>query len=192
MDFSPELVHEQADAYSSRQPLHDVEEEHREMLPSLLRGGDFGWRDPQWVVQWYFRRHLGAYPDAARREAENAYGKNSYEAVSKALTEATETDETEPKLAALTELTGVNVSLASAFLHYLHPERYIVGSRREWSVLATAGRVESAYPEPFTARDCTQFIQVCREIATECDCSLQTVYQALWMLSVDYEFPSDD
>ncbi|ESS12692.1 MAG: hypothetical protein A07HR60_00391 [uncultured archaeon A07HR60] len=188
MELSPDVVRDEAESYPNRQPMFSMEQEHRSMLPNLLGDGDFGWRDAEWVVQWHFRRHLGAYPDRSRRDAENAYGDNDYEAVADALAAARTTDDLEEKFTALTQLRGVGGELASAFLHYLHPEEFLVVSGREWSVLEAAGRVERSYPDSLTIDEYSQYLEACRTLATTAGCELRTVYQAVWMLSTDYEF----
>ena len=188
MELSPDVVRDEAESYPNRQPMFSVEKEHRSMLPNLLAGGDFGWRDAEWVVQWHFRRHLGAYPDRSRRDAESAYGDNDYEAVADALATALNTDGFEEKLAALTQLHGVDIKLASAFLHYLHPQEFLVVSGREWSVLEAAGRLEESDPDSLTVDKYSRYLEACRTVATTADCELRTVYQAIWMLSTDYEF----
>ena len=188
MELSPDIIRDEAERYPDRQPMFSAEKEHRSMLPNLLGGGDFGWRDAEWVVQWHFRRHLGAYPDKSRRDAENAYGDNDYEAVADALGAALNTDDLEEKLTALTELRGVGVALASAFLHYLHSQEFLVVSGREWSVLEAAGRLEQSYPDSLTVDEYSQYLEACRTLAATTGCELRTVYQAVWMLSTGYKF----
>ena len=188
MELSPDVVRDEAEKYPNRQPMFSVEKEHRSMLPNLLGDDDFGWRDAEWVVQWYFRRHLGAYPEKSRRDAESAYGDNDYEAVADALAAALNTENLEEKLPALTRLRGVGIELGSAFLHYLHPQEFLVVSGREWSVLKAADRLEQSYPDSLTIDEYSQYLEACRTVATTADCELRTVYQAVWMLSTDYEF----
>jgi hypothetical protein len=185
MDLTPSLVEETAAAYEERQPLWAVEAEHVEMLPGLLGGGDFGWRDPEWVVQWYYRRLLGAYPDDRRRAAESAYGENDYEDVHAAVTGAAAADRTPEKLDRLTALRGVDVSVASAFLAFLHPERHLVCSEREWETLRAAGELDDPYPDPLSAAAYESYLATCRAVADRCDCSLWTLYRALWTLAED-------
>jgi hypothetical protein len=187
MALDPEDVTAAADAYQSRQPMAAVEDEHREFLPDLLASGEFGWRDPEWVVQWFYRRHLGTYPDRERREREDAYGENDYEAVQRALTTAASADETREKLDALTALDGVDVPVASAFLAFCHPDRYLVCSEREWRVLYVHDELARPYPRPPTATDYERYLDVAREVAERCGCSLPTLARACWVLGADDE-----
>jgi len=182
MDLTSELVERKAREYRDTAPLYAVEREHVEMLPDMLASGDFGWRDPEWVVQWYFRRHLGAYPDRARREAEAAYDENDYEDVADALRGAFDAETIADRLDSLTDLTGVDVPLASAFLQFALPDRYVAVSEREWAALREADELDDPYPDPFTPADYETFVDAVRSVADRCDCDLYTLYQALWQL----------
>jgi hypothetical protein len=185
MDLTPSLVADSAEAYEDVQPLFAVEDEHVEILPGMFADGEFGWRDPEWVVQWYYRRFLGAYPGAKRRAAEDAYGENTYEDVHAAIGGAVEADETTAKLDHLTTLEGVDVSIASAFLAFLHPERYVVCSEPEWETLLAAGEIDAAYPDPPSVPEYESYLATCRAVADRCSCSLWTLYRALWTLGED-------
>ncbi|MEF8773274.1 MAG: hypothetical protein V5A23_00050 [Halobacteriales archaeon] len=180
MALTPDTVEALADDYHDTQPLAAIEDEHYEMLPSALAAGDFGWRDAEWIDQWFYRRFLGTYPDAARRERESAYGDNDYEAVRDAIAEAADAAETRAKLEALTTLSGVDVPVASAFLQFLDPEAYLVMSAREWTVLRNAGELDAAYPAEPDAGDYERYLSACRDVADRCGSDLRTVYRALW------------
>lgn len=180
MDLTPSFLEDRAEAYPEIQPLSAVEREHVEMLPGMFADGEFGWRDPEWVVQWYYRRFLGSYPDAERRAAEDAYGQNSYEDVDEAIRGATAADSAIEKLECLTALDGVDVSMASAFLAFLHPERCIVCSEREWETLRAAGELDDPYPDPPAPEAYESYLATCRAVADRCDVSLWRLYRALW------------
>lgn len=171
--------------YEETQPLAASEAEHLEMLSSAFATGDFGWRDAEWVVQWFYRRFLGTYPDKTRRELEDDYGENSYEAVREAVTGSASATATETKLNLLTELTGVGVSVASAFLQFLDPESYVVMSSREWGVLRRTGELPEPYPDNPGTQDYERYVSACRTVAERCHCDLWTVYQALWLVWSD-------
>jgi hypothetical protein len=182
MELNPSTVADRAETYREIQPLYAVEREHVEILPEMFADGEFGWRDPEWVVQWYYRRFLGAYPDAERRVAEDAYDENTYEDVHEALQGATEADDAVGKLESLTALDGVEVSVGSAFLAFLHPERYIVCSEREWEALRATGELDDPYPDPPAVDTYASYVATCRAVADRCDASLWTLYRALWTL----------
>ena len=180
MALSPETVARLASEYQATQPLAAVEAEHLEMLPSTFASGDYGWREAEWVVQWYFRRFLGAYPDAERRTAEAAFGENEYDAVHAAIAGAADADEPRRKLDLLVELTGVDVSIASAFLQFLEPSSFVVMSSAEWDVLRGVGELDERYPDPPSADAYCRYLDACRAIADRCESDLGTVYAAVW------------
>lgn len=180
MALTPEAVDSLAADYAETQPLAAVEAEHLETLPAALAAGDFGWRDAEWVAQWFSRRFLGAEPNAERRAREAAYGDNDYEAVRDAIAGAAEASATATKLDVLTGLTGVDVPVATAFLQFLDPEAYLVLSRREWEVLREAGELDEPYPDSPASDDYERYLSVCRSVAERCDCDLKVLYRALW------------
>lgn len=181
MDLSPTTVAALAEEYPSVQPLAAVEDEHLEVLPSTFSSGDYGWRDAEWVVQWYFRRFLGAYPDADRREAEAAYGENDYEDIHAAIADAVDADDLRTKLEALTRLQGVDHSIASAYLQFLEPSSSLVMSPVEWRGLREAGELEDRYPEHPAAEAYRRYVDACAAVADHSGGDLWTVYRVLWV-----------
>ncbi|MDG5759664.1 hypothetical protein QA600_09955 [Natronococcus sp. A-GB1] len=182
MALSADTVTALADEYPDEQPLATVEDEHRELLPATLAEGSYGWRDVEWIVQWYFRRFLGRYPDAKRRAAEERFGDNEYEALETAIRGALAAETTRAKLEALTALEGVDVPIGTAFLQFLEPERYLVMSAREWAVLFEHGELEEPYPESPDSGEYERYLERCRTIADRCNCELWDCYRALWLL----------
>jgi hypothetical protein len=182
MPLSPGEVEQAVEAYPDRQPLAAVECDHRELLPRAFAAGDFGWRDAEWVVQWYYRRFLGAFPDERRRAAEGAYGENDYEAVQAAVAGAVDADGTAERLEHLTALSGVGVEVGSAFLQFVDPEAFLVVSHREWGALRAAGELDDDYPDPPTAADYERYLDACRAVADRCGRDAWAVYRALWVL----------
>ncbi len=185
MDFTAEVVAEAVDEYPDVQPLAAVEVEHLELLPATLERGGYGWRDPEWVVQWYYRRFLGAYPDAERRAAEDAYGENTYEEVHAAIDGAIDAGDTEAKLRHLTSLEGVDVPVASAFLQFMDPEAYVAVGERTWSALHEAGELDAPYPDPPSVPEYERFLTASRAVSERCGCSLWDLYRAAWVLGRD-------
>lgn len=185
MPLTQSVVARQAAAYAEEEPLYAVEAEEIEGLGDALASGDFGWRDAEWVVQWYYRRRLGAFPDDERRARESAYGENDYEAVRDALAAAAGVDDTLSALDRLTELSGVDVGVGSAFLLFLDPEENIVVSDREWRALTAAGELDVSVPEPITRADYGRYLDVCRSLGERFGCSMWTLYRALWRLGAD-------
>ena len=187
MDFTADTVDSLVAEYETTHPFATVEDEHLEMLPPTLTAGDYGWRDLEWVVQWYYRRTLGAVPNAERREREAAFAQNEYEAVHAAIDDALAADGTTAKLESLTALSGVDVPVASAFVQFLSPEHFLAVGEREWRVLADREELSQPYPDEPGAVDYVTYLECCRTVADRCSCDLQTLYRALWMLG--YEQP---
>lgn len=182
MDLTASLVESKADEYDQVQPLAAVEQEHREILPGMLTGGEFGWRDAEWVVQWYFRRYLGAYPDDERRTVEDAFGDNTYEDVRDAFATVGAAQAVEQKLSALRSLDGVDVRVGSAFLFFIEPDEHVVVGDREWLALYDAGELADPYPDPPSAGDYLDYNDVCLSLANRFDVDTWTLYRALWRL----------
>ena len=182
MDLTPATVTAARREYPDRQALAAVERDHLDMLPRAFAEGDFGWRDAEWVVQWYYRRDLGAFPDETRRAREGAYGENDYEAVQAAIEGAVEADGAAAKLEHLTTLSGVGVAVGSAFLQFIEPDDYVVVGEREWTVLRAAGELDGDYPAPPSVQEYERYLDACRTVADRCDSDPRTVYRALWVL----------
>ncbi|MDZ7701569.1 MAG: hypothetical protein U5J98_05595 [Halobacteriales archaeon] len=185
MTLTRAAVEEAAAAYAESEPLYTVEAEEIEGLGPALASGEFGWRDAEWVVQWYYRRRLGEVPNRERREREAAYDENDYEAVRDALAAAAGADDDLEALDALTGLAGVDVGVASAFLLFLDPEQYLVVSDREWRALAAAGELDGPVPDPLTPEDYGAYLEAARAVADRLDCTLWTLYRALWRLGAE-------
>jgi hypothetical protein len=214
MDLTRALVDRAAREYRESEPFAAVEDEHAEMLPEAFRDGDYGWRTVEWVVQWYYRRHLGAYPDRARRTAEAAFGENDYETVTETLAAVAATvDGTAGRADAstdaasgvdtgrrdavasefdvgslvrrLTALEGVDVPVASGFLHFLAPDRFVVLGEREWRGLQAAGELEDAYPDDATVDAYRDYDETCRRLMADLEVDAWTLARALWRLGGD-------
>lgn len=182
MDLTRSVVEATAAEYRREEPLAAVEDEHVEILPEMFATGEFGRRDAEWVVQWYYRRYLGAYPDAERRAAESRFGDNDFESVLQALTDAAATDDAIERLRTLTTLDGVDVPVGSAFLQFLDPETAVVVGDREWAVLRVAEHLSEPYPDPPSVDDYERYLGVCRTLCDRFDCDGVTLSRALWRL----------
>lgn len=182
MTITRPLVEEHAEAYRESEPLYTVEQENVDLLPAAFERGEFGRRDAEWVVRWYYRRFLGAFPDAERRRIEEAFERNDYEAISEAIAGAVEADTVEAAIDHLTDLHGVGVPVASAFLMFIDPDRFVVVGEREWHTLHAHEELASPYPDPPTVAEYETYLETCREVADRVGCDLYTLYQALWRL----------
>jgi hypothetical protein len=192
MELTRSLVEAKAAEYRAEEPLHAVEQQHLEIVPGTFAGDDYGWRDVEWLVQWYFRRHLGAYSNRERRTSEAAIRENDFGDVVEVLTAVTEADATDERLEGLTSLVGVDVPVASAFLTFMFPERYVVVGDREWRVLRAAGELDRPYPDPVTVDDYRAYLEVCRSLADRFEVDPWTVYRALWRLDEEASASESD
>lgn len=61
-----------AEAYRDSAPFYPVEEEAIGSLSKAFREGEYGKRDVEWVVRWYFRRRVEAIDQPERRAIESA------------------------------------------------------------------------------------------------------------------------
>jgi hypothetical protein len=182
MELTPSLVEAKAREYRETEPLYAVERDHVEMLPRAFEGGEYGWRDVEWVVQWYFRRYLGAYPGDERRASEASFRENDFDDVADVLGAVVERRPVAERLDRLTTLVGVDVRVASAFLLFAFPGRYVVIGDREWRVLRDAGELERSYPDAPTVDDYLAYHDVCCGLAVRLDVDAWTLYRALWRL----------
>ncbi|SFC54047.1 hypothetical protein SAMN05444422_11017 [Halobiforma haloterrestris] len=175
--------------YREEEPFYPVEREGIETLPSAFRTGEFGWRDAAWVVRWYYRRSLGAIPNAERRRHEDAFERNAFDDVRDAIVAAATAIDRDDRSSAiaepvdrLTALEGVDVPVASAFLFFGAPVCCIVVGEREWETLRTHGHLERPYPESPSLADYRTYLDRCRSLAERFDRDMWWLYRGLWRL----------
>jgi hypothetical protein len=185
MELTRDLVERRAGEYADGEALYAVEQQHVDILPGMVRDGEYGWRDVEWVVQWYYRRYLGAYPGDERRAREEAFGDNDFEDIRDTLAAVTEPGDVGERLRQLTSLQGVDVPVGSAFLQFLFPSRYVVVGGREWGALRGAGELDAPYPDPPTVEEYRTYHDVCRDLTERFDVDAWTLYRALWLLGAD-------
>lgn len=185
MELTPRTITERAREYRTEEPLYAVESDHLEILPKTFESGEYGRRDVQWPVRWYYRRHLGSYPDKRRRDAEERFEENDFGDVKRRIDEAVAAASTGTAVESLLQLDAIDVGVASAFLFFLDPSRYVSVGPREWGALKAAGELPDPYPDPPTTSDYERYLGVCRQVAERTDCDLWTLYRALWRLSGD-------
>lgn len=180
MELDRSTVRRLAREYENEEALYGVERKHLDILPEMYADGEFGWRDVEWVVRWYYRRFLGAFPNQKRRAIEERFGGNSYEDVRDAFEAVFDAEDVTEKVARLTDLDAVDVPLASGYLMFIDPDSFVVMGEREWTVLHRSGLLDDPYPDDPTPGDYERYLAVCRDLATDLDCELWTLYRALW------------
>lgn len=187
MGLTRSTIEAAATEYAEEEPLYPVEQEGVETLPEAFAAGEFGFRDAEWVVQWHYRRYLGAYPDGEQRENEARFADNERSAVRGAVVEAANAGTLDERLTPLQELEGVGLDVASAFLQFINPERYLAIDSRTWDVLYEAGELDDPYPGDPSIEEYRRFLEACRGVAEKHDVDCWTLYRALWRLGNDRE-----
>lgn len=183
MELTRPAVTEKAEEYREAEPLYAVEAEQIERLPKAFSVGEFGWRDAEWVLRWYYRRLFGAFPDDERRQIEERFGENDFEAVERAIEDAVAVDGVGAKLDSLTDLAAVSVPVGSAFLFFIDPEEFIVVGEREWGVLYDAGEIDDPYPGTPSVTDYETYLGTCRTLGANFECDMWTLYRGCWRLA---------
>jgi hypothetical protein len=188
MELTANRIREYAREYAAREPLYAVEQEHVEILPDTFAGDEYGRRDVEWVVQWYFRRYLGAYPDKRRREREETFRDNDFGTVLDTLSAVAERPAaTAGNLRRLTDLDGVGVPVASAFLQFTFPDRYVAVDARLWETLRECDGLDDPYPDPPGVEEYLEFDGACGRLAERFDVTAWTLYRGLWRAWKDRE-----
>lgn len=182
MELTRSVVESRAAEYRETEPLYPVEREAIDIFPEMFRTGSFGWRDTEWVLRWYYRRFLGEFPHGRRQAIEAEFATNDFETVRGVLGDAVAATDDSAAVERLTDLAGVDVPVASAFLQFVDPETAIVVGEREWTVLERAGEIPDPYPNPPSIREYARYLETCRELADRFDCDCWTLYMALWRL----------
>jgi hypothetical protein len=181
---------EHVETYRETAPFYPVEEEAIGSLGDAFRAGDYGRRDVEWVIRWYFRRRVAAIDHDERRAVEEAVEATEPRALRGALWDAIDAlDEADAgrneadtgsnpdarapahhrALDALTGIPGVDVAVASALLWFLEPDRFFVVDDREWRVVAALTDLDAAYPDPMTAAAYDRYLDATRTLCDRLD-----------------------
>lgn len=171
--------------YETEEPLYPVESERLTTLPDAFRDGSFLWKDAEWVVRWYCRRSLGAFPTAEREAIEGAFRGNDREDVQAVVEDVLAAPDVAAKIDRLVALDGVDRRVATAFLQFTDPETYLAVDADSWGVLREADRLSAPYPDALPVANYRSYLAACRALADDCDVDLVTVYRALWRLGHD-------
>jgi len=186
---------EHVETYRETAPFYPVEAESVETLPDAFRAGDYGRRDVEWVVRWYFRRRVDAIDHEERRAVEEAVEDADPSELRGAMWDAIDAlDEASPEeggdgdprapahhraLDALADLPGVDLAVASALLWFLDPDRFLVVGDREWRVVAALTDLDPAYPEPMTPAAYDRYLDAVRTLADRLDVDHWRLYMVI-------------
>ena len=72
--------------------------------------------------------------------------------------------------------------VASAFLQFIDPERFVVLGEPEWTTLHAAGDLERPMPDPVTPAAYARYLAAARAVADRTDQPLVAVQRACWRL----------
>lgn len=199
MELTPDDVERLVEEYRSEEPLYPVEQEGVETLPDAFRAGEYGPRDAEWVVRWYFRRYLGEYPHDERSAIEERFADVEMGRVKAAIAEAVEAidgadgeADTSPSggdptktgyaeaLAALTELPAVDVRVGSAFLMFLDPDTFSPIGDREWEAMRELSTIDDSFPSEPTIEDYGRYLEAVHETRDRLETSVRALYMAIW------------
>lgn len=183
--LTPDRVDELARDYAQTEPFHLVEHERLETLPEAARSGELLWKDVEWIVRWYFRRHLDGDLADRRTEVEEAFRTNPWDNVRGAVSTVLEIDRVADRVDHLTDLNGIDVPVATAILYFVDPERDIVLGAREWRGLRASHELDHAYPRRPEVADYATYHRTCHAMADRFDADLITIQRALWRLGTD-------
>lgn len=150
-----------------------------ETFPDAAQAGTLRWRDIEWMVRWYYRRHGSSRYNQRRRAVETAFTGNDWPDIEAALESAQSIDDPAERVRALTELDGIDTGVATAILYFITPQRDIVMGEPEWTGLRS---LSIPYPGEPTPADYRSFRRHAIDLATATDTDLVTVQRALWRL----------
>lgn len=174
--FDPDVIHDRLSRYQKQEPFVQVEDDRLQTLPDAFADKSYLWKDVEWIVRWYCRRPL----TNTSRDAEATFRQNGMNEIRWAIRQTLQSNSLSQQLAVLTQLAGVDVPIAGAFLQYIDPNRYVTIDEHAWSVLVDAGLLEMPYPDPPNSSDYSEYLQICRDIAATADVRTVDVGRALW------------
>lgn len=181
-DLTPDRLDELVRTYEDEEPFYLVERQRLENLPPAVRDGSLLWKDAQWIVRWYYRRHLDRELTGERERVESAFRSNPWDAVRAAIETAAETRGLPERITHLTDLDGIAVPEATAILHFVDPGRDMVMGPREWRGLRACHELDRPYPETPVVSDYATFLRTCRSLGDRLDADLVSIRRALWRL----------
>lgn len=188
MDLTQAAFDRYLEEYRESEPLYTVEQQSIETTPDAFRNDDFGPRDAEWIVRWYFRRYLGAYPHRDRRNAEEAFAETDFRTMRTTIldaVDAVEIGDTASAIEYLTSLPAVDTEIATAFLQFMSPDDYLVVGDREWTVVAAVTDLPDSYPDKVDAAAYAEYLDAVRSLAGRYDSSLWECYMAIWRCWID-------
>lgn len=170
MELTGRNIREQARMYPDRVTDYAEEVRQLDILPVAFAEGSWTQADIEWLVRWKSQRVLPMFQD------------NDADRVAAVIAAVRKHNSPTQKVQALTDLRGVGVPMASAFLLFMNPTAYTVIDRFAWQALTAAGHLEQALSEPPTVAEYLRYLGVCHSLATELEVDLRTLDRGLWVL----------
>lgn len=182
-ELTAENIRELSAQYMRVHPFAGDEQHTLETFPQAAHDGELRWRDVEWLVRWYNRRHLTSSFNRAAKEAESAFQTNDWETVETTIDEALNRDDPADRVDRLTTLAGVDVPIATGVLYFLGPTRDIVLGEREWSGLQKSGSLSEDYPHTPSTGDYERYRSVMAILRDAFDGTFIDLQRAVWLLA---------
>lgn len=176
-----------ASTYEQHMPFAGVESAMFETIGAAISSDALRWRDVEWMVRWYYRRHLSSRYNEARQSAEDAFRTNDWPEVSERVERAAHRSGPVERINVLTPLAGVDVGIASAILYFSRPDRDIVLGEPEWAALARWETIDEAFPEALTASSYGILHSAVLEISQTRSVDLITLQRALFIAATEQD-----
>lgn len=170
MDLNGRLIREQARKYPELVDDYDAEIKHLDILPVAFAERSWKWGDLEWIVDWKSRRAAGYFEDNNPEHGEDI------------VEQAIETRGVVEKVETLTELSGVGIPMASAFLVFMNPTAYTVLDIRAWDTLQATEHLDAELSDSPTVDEYITYLGVCHALANKVDVELRTLDRALWVI----------
>lgn len=168
--------------YERLQPFAGVEATMFETMSAAVRAGDLHWRDVEWMVRWYYRRHLSSSVNEERERTESNFRANEWPIVKETIESTVTQSSPGERVSTIATLEGLDVGVASAVLYFIDPVQDIVMAAPEWEIMTTVTDLE-AFPSDPGPSDYTRYRQHCQQLATERKVNFRTLQRALWQLA---------
>lgn len=184
-ELTREQVQRLCREYEREEPFYAVENERLETMPAAVRQGSLSWKDAEWLVRWYYRRHLTSAYNERRTATESGFRENDWGDVRNTLEIVIGMDDPAERVAQVAALQGTDVGVASGVLYFLDPEDDIVMGEPEWRSLEDLGERTRGYPEAARPSDYHDYRATCARLRDDLSVSFIELQRALWRLSSD-------
>lgn len=170
--ISPELIQMKSEEYKENYP---EEEKILSEMPAKFEQGTWDKEDIDWiVVEWKLER----FPDSF-----STFPQNDIDDIRPAVDKCLKSNTIRGKIEAFTNdtnISGVGVSVATAILVFMEPDRFTLIDKFAWKALRSFGYLNEPYASP-NIDQYLIYLGTCRTLAYEYDVDLRDLDRALWM-----------